>query len=134
MFHLREGQYILGVWFVRHDDCRPVEERVDWMALVWQEPGSLVWHTRCRLCRHASEDIGPDAPLDDKVWFEGTFPASHSEAEVLAQMETLATEIAKPHQVPVDTVLIQGDVEKALTLLAAQPWCHLTPGDPAASG
>jgi hypothetical protein len=129
MLIFREGQYILGVWFVRHDERVPVSERLDWMAVVWQEPLARGWRSRCRLCRHGSADVGPDAPPDDKLWFEGTWPASWSEDEVLARMETLATEIARANQVPVDTVLIQGDAAKAMTLLAAQPWCRMLPSD-----
>jgi len=149
MLEIKPGQYILGLWFVRHNPDLPVHQRQDWMCMVWKECDPLVlhppagtppgpWLARYRIARHVSEGLRKHgAPVDPRTWWSAEIDGSLSDEVLLAKMEAVATDIAAYNGVPVDAVWIQGDAEKALALLRAQPWFHDaplpddTPGAPA---
>jgi hypothetical protein len=125
MITFHEHHYILGIWVALHDERLPIRERTDWLGTVFREEGCPDWQFVCRVARHASEDLSRSAPLDDKVWSKGRFPATMPERAIITTMDRLVVEMARQTQGPADRVLIQGDVEKALTQLLAKPWSQV---------
>src|SRR5262245_27389735 len=125
------NQWILGLWFVRERDNLPVHERQDWLCMVWKDADSdaptLPWRIKYRVCRHVSEGLRMHgAPADERSWYEGQADAALTAAAMLEKMEGLAGQIAASQGVPVASVHVQGNSDKALRLLQAQPWFHIS--------
>jgi len=102
-----------------------VPEREDWLGILFREPGAPDWHFLARECRHASEDLSAEAPLDHKQWWRGQLPPEMTEAEMITRMEGLVAEMARRMGGPTDRVLIRGNSVKAMQLLQAKPWFHV---------
>ncbi len=126
---LKPGPYYVGMWFVGHDERRPVHQRQDWLCCVWREQDAGDWQGRYRISRHVSAGLRKDgAPADRRSWVHFEIEAALSEDTVIEQIERIATALAGVNEVPVNSVLIQGDYLKALALLETQDWCHQAPG------
>ena|SRR5712691_7760043 len=127
---LKPGPYYLGLWFVGHDERLPVHKRVDWLCGVWRDHEGGPWVARYRIAFHASPGLRKHgAPADKRRWTEAIIDAALSEATVLEKIEDLATQLAAVNEVPVNSVLIQGDYLKAIAMLEAQGegWFHTAP-------
>ncbi len=125
---LKPGPYYLAMWFVRHDERLPVAQRKDWLCCVWREHDGAPWQGRYRIAWHVSEGLHKDgAPADRRSWVYFEIDAALSEDTVIEKMASVATGLAGFNEVPVNSVLIQGDHRKAFALLEAQEWFHTAP-------
>jgi hypothetical protein len=124
MIAFNETHYILGVWFVPHAPSLPVPERVDWMATAWREPDDPAWYVAGRFCRHVSEDMSAQAPLDEKQWFREVLPGTLSEEAALERMDAMAIEVSSHLHSPVETLRVQGDVVRLAAAMQAREWSH----------
>ena len=117
MLTLKEGQYILGTWFVGHDEEGPGTERSDWFAICLKDTLEGPWRLYHRVCRHGSAG----AP-DQRMWEEAHIDGAIPEAQVLDALEQAAMRMAQGRAAPLHSVYIQGDVHRAFALLQAHDW------------
>ena len=134
MFEFTQSMYIAGIWFVREKEDVPLDQRQDWMAMVWKagSPPQGPWHCRYRVCYHRQEGIyiKDGGTPDERSWYDATIDGTFSEDAILEKMEHLAAQIAAYNGVPVNSIHVQGDGPKAIQLLMAQPWCHFSTSEP----
>jgi hypothetical protein len=117
--------YILGIWFVSHDERRPLSARADWLGVVWKTAPDSDWTLRYRISHHVVEGVWHPRQQDEKSVSTYTIAAAEPEEKLIAVMEEMATALARINEVPVNSILVQGDQERAFAWLAAQPWVHL---------
>jgi hypothetical protein len=117
MLTLRDGYYILAVWFIGHDPDAPATDRTDWMAICFKETPEGPWRVWHRLCWH-----GHAGAADLRRWQEAAIEGAAPEAQVLDALEQAAMRQAELRAAPLQSVYIQGDVHRALALLQTQPW------------
>jgi hypothetical protein len=108
MLTLKEGQYILAVWFVGHDHDAPATDRRDWMAICLKETPEGHWRLCHRVCRH-----GHAGAKDRRLWQEAYIEGAVPEAQVLDALEQAAMRMAEGQTAPLHSVYIQGDVHRA---------------------
>ena len=117
MLTLKEGQYILGAWFIGPDASASGTERTDWFAICFKETPEGPWRVCHRVCHYGRAGV-PDQRQWEAADIDGTTP----EATVLDTLEQSAMLLAQRHEAPLHSVHIQGDVHRAFTLLQAQDW------------
>ena len=121
MIEMKEGCWYLGIWYVNGPDR-------NWMACVWQDEEQF-WHLRYRF----RYDAGTDDPfdgVDEKNWWsvksQRPHPIKSAKArEMEAATHQVAELTAKKYGSKVEFVEIRGDYEKAMFLLAQQPWSNI---------
>lgn len=120
----KENTFVIGVWFVAHDQNKPVEDRVDWMGCVQRsiDPTDN-WHLVYRFRYHSSGD--PIRNEDKKSWYEATIGHDTSVEYIETCMDKMAHFIQKKCGGELDYVCVHGDGMKALELMELRPWCHM---------
>lgn len=120
VFH--PDQYVHGVWFVPSDHTKPLKDRCDWLCCLWHELDEPDWYVRYRFRYPRSHD--PWAEADHRSWMTFTRPGSESAAQIAESINLIAQVVALRFGMEVRFVPIAGDGDKALRILAAQPWMH----------
>lgn len=121
VFH--PNQYVYGVWFVPGNLAKPLEDRCDWLCCQWRELDEPLWYIRYRFRYPKSPD--PWANVDERAWMTFTRPGTDRAEDVAMGLHQMAQVVALRFETDVCFVPMGCDGERALTLLAAQPWMHL---------
>jgi hypothetical protein len=121
VFH--PDQFVYGVWFVPPDLAKPLEDQCDWLCCLWRELDQPLWFVRYRFRYRGSAD--PWDGTDTRNWTTFTRPASEPVQCVALDVNALAAVCALRFGTDVAFVSVNGDGEKALSLLHQQPWMHL---------
>ena len=117
MLTLKEGQYILGAWFIGPDASASGTERTDWFAICFKETPEGPWRVCHRVCHYGRAGVP-----DQRQWKQPTLMGPPPRPRCSTPLEQFAMLLAQRHEAPLHSVHIQGDVHRAFTLLQAQDW------------
>jgi hypothetical protein len=121
VFHV--NQYVHGLWFVPNNTTKALEDRCDWLCCLWRELDEPDWYIRYRV--RYPNSLDPWAKVDTRHWHTLTAPGGLDPASIARGIQAMAQAVATTCATEVIYLPMACDGERALTLLAAQPWMHM---------
>lgn len=120
IFTFTESTHILEVWFVSHDEREAVEDRMDWMAIIYREPDEG-WYLKYRFRYHTG---GTEPHANDQKNSYVAGPMAEINGRQLETVDLVARGIADRHQTEVDYVRINGGVDTFFEKCRDLSWFH----------
>lgn len=125
MIEIKPEHHYLAMWFVKHDDDLPVEERVDWLCAVWKEADDYIIRYRFRY-HHAESPFAKD----ERAWYTMTIDPSaydnpdEAEANIIDVVNKLAQTGADHNHSHPDFIPLHCAGDQVYHHIQHQPWIH----------